>query len=122
MIVRVKTRYPSHRGTWDVQEYAGELAPSFSWMNTEQIAMKTGNPNFPVRVLEKKYILEMFEDKGKKIKVARKKNQDKTFKITGSKGDKYLVVLSNNIWSCPCKGFGFRRSCKHVDEAKAKSK
>jgi DNA polymerase/3'-5' exonuclease PolX len=39
--------------------------------------------------------------------------------ILGSKGDRYEVALrGDGSWHCPCRGFSFRRKCRHIDEAK----
>jgi len=38
--------------------------------------------------------------------------------VEGSRGSKYTVVRSKNIWTCTCPGFQFRKSCKHVTELK----
>jgi len=48
----------------------------------------------------------------------------KTFDIPSSKGSSYTVILHshNNSWTCSCPGFGFRRRCRHVDEAKLQLK
>lgn len=40
----------------------------------------------------------------------------KSWTITGSKGDKYVVVLEDNIYNCTCSGFQFRGNCKHIKE------
>jgi len=41
------------------------------------------------------------------------------WKIPGSKGGEYTVTLKGGNLSCECMGFGFRRKCKHVEQAKA---
>ena len=38
--------------------------------------------------------------------------------VEGSRGSKYTVVRSKNIWTCTCPGYQFRKSCKHVTELK----
>lgn len=42
----------------------------------------------------------------------------KTWTVEGSRGAKYLVVKSQNSYSCTCPGFQFRRNCKHVENIK----
>jgi hypothetical protein len=37
--------------------------------------------------------------------------------VDGSKGNKYVVSCNRGRWSCDCKGFKFRKTCKHVEEA-----
>jgi hypothetical protein len=46
------------------------------------------------------------------------KDAPKTWVVEGSKGSKYTVVRSKNIWTCTCPGFQFRKSCRHVTELK----
>jgi hypothetical protein len=46
------------------------------------------------------------------------KDASKTWVVEGSRGSKYTVVQSKNIWTCTCPGFQFRKSCRHVTELK----
>jgi len=43
---------------------------------------------------------------------------DAQYSIPGSKGLPYTVTLHRGQWTCSCPGFGFRRRCRHVDEAR----
>lgn len=46
---------------------------------------------------------------------------DKKWKIANSKNNGfYLVSFNRGVWNCDCPGFGFRRKCRHIDEAKTK--
>lgn len=56
------------------------------------------------------------------IKPNNFKEKFKTWKIKGSKGNHYNVTLKNDSLTCECKGFGFRRRCRHIDEVKKKLK
>jgi hypothetical protein len=38
----------------------------------------------------------------------------KTIEVTGSKGQKYNVTKRGPKWECECRGFQFRRDCKHI--------
>ena len=49
--------------------------------------------------------------------VAETKGQ--TWRVTGSKGNDYVVALSNGAWTCSCPGHGFRGRCRHVDQLRA---
>ena len=42
----------------------------------------------------------------------------KTWIVEGSRGSKYTVIRSKNIWTCTCPGFQFRKSCRHATELK----
>lgn len=44
-----------------------------------------------------------------------------TYKAENSKKNGfYTVTYSKGAWNCDCAGFGFRRKCRHIDEAKVK--
>ena len=38
----------------------------------------------------------------------------KTIEVKGSKGQKYTVTKRGSKWECQCRGFQFRRDCKHI--------
>lgn len=45
----------------------------------------------------------------------------KEFTVPSSDGkSNYTVSFKDGMWSCTCTGFGFRRKCKHIDQAKLK--
>jgi hypothetical protein len=39
---------------------------------------------------------------------------EKTWTISGSKGDIYVVTLEENVYNCTCSGFKFRGDCRHI--------
>lgn len=50
-------------------------------------------------------------------------NQDWQWSIPNSKNDGYYTVeFDKRGWSCTCPGYGFRRDCRHIKEAKTKIK
>jgi len=46
----------------------------------------------------------------------------KTYKVEGSKGNKYTIVDDEGFWSCSCPahGFGRGKDCKHIIQIKNK--
>ena len=38
-----------------------------------------------------------------------------THVVKGSKGSEYVVTRDGRSWSCTCVGFGFHKSCKHIN-------
>ncbi len=38
--------------------------------------------------------------------------------VEGSKGNSYRVEAFNGLWRCSCKGYEFRRKCRHIEEVK----
>ena len=61
---------------------------------------------------------EMLREAWKGKKVNQTKPTVDSYTITGSKGDSYNVEYKGGQWKCNCQGFGWRRSCKHIDQAK----
>jgi len=41
-------------------------------------------------------------------------------RIEGSADYTYLVICERGEWHCDCKGFKFRRTCRHIKEAEKK--
>ena len=52
----------------------------------------------------------------------QKSSEKKSYKVAGSRGNKYSVVNDEGIWSCSCPAhsFGRGRDCKHIVEIKNK--
>lgn len=82
------------------------------WVKPEEIAVSTGNKEFPFRVLQRNLIREI-DGKPYKFEVKPKKEQVRL--VQGSKGKVYEVTS----YSCTCPGFTFRGTCKHVTEKAA---
>ena len=38
--------------------------------------------------------------------------------VKGSKGNSYRVEAYSGSWRCSCKGYEFRRKCRHIEEVK----
>jgi RNase P protein component len=59
-----------------------------------------------------------FIDKREKFRKSKEFNNIMR-EVKSSKGDKtYRVSFKNNIWSCTCSGFTFRKKCTHTDSVK----
>jgi hypothetical protein len=115
MKVKVLNKQFNRPGIWMFEqpeffEFEGEEV-SVKWLTPNQIALSTGDPEFPFRVIEKSLIVS--------INNKAMKQQDsavKTFSVKGSKGDSYTVTVGSGKMHCTCSGFQFRKSCKHVKE------
>lgn len=90
--------------------YTGELVDAPKWHPTA-ICITTGDPSFPVRVIDRERVLSMT---GAKLDSAKKSDAPKVFQVDGSKGRVYTVTVDGNRATCTCPGFQFRKSCKHV--------
>lgn len=79
------------------------------WVTKDQLALSTGNPEFPFRVIERKYIREI---DGQPYGFEVREKQEQVRLVKGSNGKVYEVTSH----SCTCPGFTFRSTCKHVTE------
>jgi len=91
-------------------EYEGDEV-QVKWLNPGQIALSTGNPEFPFRVIERSRIISI----NNKV-IEKQDTVVKTFTVKGSKGDTYTVTVNSGKSHCTCSGFQFRKSCKHVKD------
>ena len=91
-------------------EFEGEEV-QVKWLAPGQLALSTGDPEFPFRVLNKSLIVSI----NNKV-IHQKDSEVKTFSVKGSKGDTYTVTVGSGKMHCTCSGFQFRKSCKHVKE------
>lgn len=112
--VTVRMRSPTlFGGRWVEETFVGEVVPNFKWLSDAQLCLTTGEPNFPVRVLEKRWItavdgVEHAPPPPRRAGVRR---------VAGSRGDVYTVSTDEGgVATCTCKGFVYRRSCRHVSE------
>lgn len=115
MKVKVQNPQFNRPGIWmfdqpEFFEYEGEEV-QIKWLNPGQIALSTGNPEFPFRVLNRSTIVSINNQA-----VEQKESTVKTFTVKGSKGDSYTVTVNAGKSHCTCSGFQFRKSCKHVKE------
>ena len=53
-----------------------------------------------------------------KNKFAPIKEDYKSWIIPSSRNGVYEVILRHGVFSCSCAGFGFRRKCSHIEQAK----
>ena len=82
------------------------------WVGPEDIAVSTGDKEFPFRVIQRKLIVEI---DGKPYEFKPKQQKEQVRLVEGSKGKIYKVTSH----SCTCPGFTFRGTCKHVTEKSA---
>jgi len=120
-IVTVQVRNPqwSQRSKYafpmeEFNTYTGEVVPSPRWVGPDQICIGTGNVSFPFRVID----LDRIHGQTSEMAPADESLRS-SWTIAGSKaGQTYLVTRQGLQWSCNCLGFGYRRSCTHINQAK----
>ena len=117
--VTVKTRNPLYHAR---ARYAnGYVGPEFNeytgivvhekWYGDDKIGLTTDMPHFPVRVLSLANIVEVM---GAKVDYTPVKSNREVIAVQGSKGKTYTIIKENGKATCSCPGFGFRKTCKHV--------
>jgi len=80
------------------------------WFEPDEIGITTGNPEFPFRRIRRERIVDV---NGNKFTPPPKVERTE-FKVTGSKGDTYIVIKEGSRATCTCQGFSFRKTCKHL--------
>ena len=93
--------------------FVGTVIKPYKWLSADEFCLQTGNKEFPISVINLKYIIDLKILNGSTIKTRK-------FKVKGSKGDEYLVTLSDNHYSCHCIGFKYHSKCKHITSVKNK--
>lgn len=100
--------------------YKGKVVGSADYDPKDSIRI-TGDHQMPIRVITKAKIVNY---NGKPFKYTptldpKKPAPPKTVQVEGSKGKTYtLTIKEDGSKSCSCPGFGFRGSCKHIDNYK----
>ena len=94
-------------------KFAGTVIKPYKWLSADEFCLQTGNKEFPISVINLKSIVDLKILNGSTTKTRK-------FKVKGSKGDEYLVTLSDNHYSCHCIGFKYHSKCKHITSVKNK--
>lgn len=108
----VRDRYANGYVGPEYNEYTGIFVHE-KWYGDDKIGLTTDMKHFPVRVLNRANIVEV---SGAKVDYTPVKSSRETITVQGSKGNTYIVTKENGKASCSCPGFGFRKTCKHVQE------
>ncbi len=108
--MRFKSFHPplSFQGIFSKQWYVICSSDGDGWVKV--------NRSYSWNELEK--LWDKIEYGKQQTKVTKTKN--KTYKVNGSKGNKYTIVNDGDIWtcSCPAHGFGRGKDCKHIKNIK----
>ena len=108
----VRDRYANGYVGPEFNEYTGIVVHE-KWYGDDKIGLTTDMKHFPVRVLSRANIVEVM---GAKVDYTPVKSTRETITVQGSKGNTYIVTKENGKATCTCPGFGFRKTCKHVQE------
>lgn len=107
MQVRVANPQFNRPGIWSFDQpqyfdYQGDEV-KLKWTSPNQLALSTGNPEWPVRIIARNHIVTIDG-------VAHQPQVSAVRIVQGSKGETYVVTGS----TCTCTGFTFRKTCKHI--------
>ena len=118
--MRVTVRNPQYdsrnRYSYHVEEfktYDGMQVTVPTWAAKGSIALATGDPKFPFRLIDPSIIVKI-DDSNFSCVAESLPSDTKTIEVQGSKGKTYIVTISPSSKSCNCPGFSFRKSCKHI--------
>lgn len=103
-------------------EVSGTAIPSEDWDSPYSFRLKTKNYRWAdVLIIDVRSLIDIKfigeNNKVEKIKVKEVSNKDIKIQIKGSKGNFYTVQKIGNHYICTCVGFGYRKHCKHINEA-----
>ncbi len=112
---RFRHTYASYMQIPEYHEYEGEIiSPKPKWLSEDQFMMDTGTDESELRVLDKDRIIC-----GWTVSSNSKLPDPISISVPSrSNGKSYIVSLADGGISlrCNCMGFGYRKSCSHVQE------
>jgi hypothetical protein len=112
--IEVKTRWKSNLlgQEFDDKTFKGKVVKNPTWLDSDYISLHTGNPEYPVSYIHKKFIVgHVF---------AEERSTSRLFAVKSkSSGKVYNVASFDGDVTCECVGFQFRRKCKHSAAVKA---
>lgn len=121
-LMRVKVRnplhaqrhlYASHQPEWFMRE--GEQVTAPKWAVPGTIALTTGEPDRPVRLIDPELIISINDEI---VVPVQKISEARVITVQGSKpGATYAVTIAPEGSSCTCSGFVYRKSCRHISMA-----
>lgn len=111
----VRHRYANGWVGPEFREYTGIVVHE-PWFAEDEIAITSDTPGVKLRRISKTRIVEV---SGAKLDYVPAANKREVITVQGSKGQTYIVTKENGKASCTCTGYGFRKTCKHVQEMTA---
>lgn len=88
---------------YELHSIKGTIVQTPSWVNYPAVAIKTGNPNFPLSIVHVENIIG-----GTAVK--------QVDELRAYSEGKYIVTKVDGNVTCTCVGFQYRRYCKHSDK------
>lgn len=96
----------------DNQWYIVTTDPKLGWVKVDR--------KYDWSELSKMWKQKEFKKDTKVVPAVSIPKQKQTYKVDGSKGNKYTVINDKGIWTCTCPahGFGRGKDCKHIKSIK----
>lgn len=94
-----------------LQKYTGTVVPSAKYDPPGTFRMSTDISDFPFRVITYACVVEVND----RTVCYQQQMKEEVRLVKGSKGDTYTVRTVNGRSTCTCPGFGFRKTCKHIE-------
>ena len=101
---------------------SGVVVKSERFDDVDSFRLATGRPEYPVSIISLDFCVDIIYDDGTLAERESKPQiQSKTWVIPSSsrKGGSYTVMLNNGHYECECAGFTYRKSCRHINQAKS---
>lgn len=115
---------PFDAATMRQRTYTGTVVRSESYDDPFSFRLSTGDKSFPIRVIDLEHVVKLFDSAGNQAKSSERKVSERTVwevKSDSRKGGFYTVTREGSHFSCTCVGFGFRKTCRHINSVKLKS-
>lgn len=94
-----------------------EKANKFTPSNFVRLATDFDSP-VRIREIPLERVVDIKYHNGRVADRATVDDSNQTWTVEGSRGAKYFVIKNQNLYTCTCPGFQFRRSCKHIENIK----
>lgn len=96
----------------------GKVVESEGHDSPDTIRLFTGDPEFPYSVVQlSDKVTVTYDDGSTNSYESTDEEHKESWQVKGSTGS-YTVSRIGTQWSCSCKGFMFRGSCKHINQKK----
>lgn len=108
--VEIRTRQRSYfidrTSDYEYVTFSGKVLPLPSYCNYPAVALSTGDPSFPMRIIPL-HTIEGYVEK-------EEEGETRAYTVQ-SKDKTYLVTKVNGKMYCNCVGFQYHRRCRHSD-------
>lgn len=115
---RCKENYYYATDEWRDNTYTGEVLRDEKWFKDGDFKITSDEPDvISFRVINLNSVIDLKID-GQDGDQSEVDTSVKTVVVEGSNGNQYLVSVKDGVAnSCTCKGFQYRKQCRHLKEA-----